>query len=265
MTEDYVRTAEEIARRAHTGQTDKLGIDYIEHPARVAERVRKYNDSAEAVAAAWLHDVLEDTPVTAENLRAARLPEEVITVVELLTKRPGQRLADYCNGVRQNPIALAVKHADIDDNTDPTRTSQLPQEIQDRLRKKYERTRHFLQNSPHWKGRAHPGTSHAARSNGYVFGGTAIAPMPSAAETAQAKQSLRFTAEKFSTPSLSEYNSILEACDFDITTVTLRLTSWDEAADWYLTSNNFERLGFIETALHSEALATHLPELVVRL
>lgn len=144
MTEDFVEIAETIARRAHTGQQDKVGVDYIEHPARVAERVRQYSEVAEAVAAAWLHDVLEDTPVTAEDLREAGVPDDVIIAVELLTKHQGQSLEDYCAGVRENPIALAVKQADVDDNTDPARTAQLPEETRERLAAKYARTRQLL-------------------------------------------------------------------------------------------------------------------------
>ena len=143
-TEDFIATAEWIARQAHAGQHDKVGVDYIEHPALVAHRVRQYSETPQAAAAAWLHDVIEDTPVTAEDLREAGLPDDVIIAVELLTKREGQSLEDYCAGVRENPIALAVKQADVDDNTDPARTAQLPGETRERLAAKYARTRQLL-------------------------------------------------------------------------------------------------------------------------
>lgn len=141
---EYVRTAEGIARHAHSGQRDKLGADYIEHPARVAQRVRAYDRSPEAIAAAWLHDVLEDTVTTAEGLYEAGIPAEVIETVELLSKQEGQRLEEYCAGIRKNPIAMAVKRADVDDNTDPARTSQLSEETRARLVEKYTRTRTLL-------------------------------------------------------------------------------------------------------------------------
>ena len=144
----YLHSAEVIARRAHAGQTDKLGADYITHPARVAERVRDYSDTPAAIAAAWLHDVLEDTPTTTDELREAGIPDHVIAAVELLTKRPGQTLEDYCAGVRSNPIALAVKQADVDDNTSPERTPQLSAETRERLAQKYARTRHLLGVAP---------------------------------------------------------------------------------------------------------------------
>jgi (p)ppGpp synthase/HD superfamily hydrolase len=63
--EAFVGIAEDIARRAHAGQVDKAGLDYITHPARVAAGVRLHGGKNEAVAAAWLHDVLEDCDVSA--------------------------------------------------------------------------------------------------------------------------------------------------------------------------------------------------------
>lgn len=144
MTKNYVETAERIARRAHRDQHDKLGADYIEHPARVAERVLRYSTSPQAVATAWLHDVLEDTEFTAQGLSSAGVPGEVVAAVELLSKREGQSLEEYCAGLRANPIALAVKQADLDDNTDPARTTRLPEAARERLAEKYARTRHLL-------------------------------------------------------------------------------------------------------------------------
>lgn len=141
---EYVQTAEEIARHAHSGQKDKLDADYIEHPSRVAQRVRAYDSSPEAVAAAWLHDVLEDTGTTAEGLYQAGIPAEVIETVELLSKQEGQPLQEYCAGIRKSPLALAVKRADVDDNTDPARTSRLNKETRARLTEKYARTRALL-------------------------------------------------------------------------------------------------------------------------
>ena len=144
MSRDFVQTAQHIATEAHAGQRDKLGAEYISHPARVAQRVTAYDSSPEAAAASWLHDVLEDTEVSAADLRDQGIPDQVITAVELLSKQPGQSLEDYCTGVRENPTALAVKQADVDDNTDPERTAQLDAETRERLAAKYARTRALL-------------------------------------------------------------------------------------------------------------------------
>ncbi|WP_353615993.1 HD domain-containing protein [Arthrobacter sp. MYb222] len=114
------------------------------HPARVAGHARDLGGSPEAIAAAWLHDVIEDCDVSAADLRAAGIPDTVIVAVELLSKRPGQSLEEYCAGVRGNALALLVKEADLADNTDPERTSQLDQATRQRLAKKYQRTRSLL-------------------------------------------------------------------------------------------------------------------------
>ena len=72
-----------IATEAHKGQFDKAGVDYIEHPIYVASQV----DTEEEKAVALLHDVIEDSPFTAEELLQAGLPETVVTAVQVLTKK----------------------------------------------------------------------------------------------------------------------------------------------------------------------------------
>lgn len=139
-----VELAKAIAVRAHEGQVDKLGAAYIGHPARVAGHARAFGGSPEAIAAAWLHDVIEDCEVSAEDLRNSGIPETVIEAVELLSKRPGQSLEEYCAKVRGNSPALLVKQADLADNTDPERTSQLDPVTRQRLAEKYRRTRTLL-------------------------------------------------------------------------------------------------------------------------
>lgn len=125
--------ARAIAYIAHRGQTDKAGAAYIDHPRRVAERL---SEPAQ-VAAAWLHDVIEDCGITADDLRAAGIPEDVVAAVVLLTRTPDQPSQDYYAAIKDDPIALAVKLADIADNTDEERLARLPQETQARLRSKY--------------------------------------------------------------------------------------------------------------------------------
>lgn len=142
--ETYLHTAQDIARKAHRGQTDKAGADYILHPQRVAGHVRTLGGDDCAVAAAWLHDVLEDCDVTAEDLAAAGIPEQVIITVQAVTKRSHEPLVDYCARVRANPTALLVKRCDLADNTDPARTALLPQDVQERLARKYARVRELL-------------------------------------------------------------------------------------------------------------------------
>jgi (p)ppGpp synthase/HD superfamily hydrolase len=133
MTEQtQVELARAIATAAHAGQVDKLGVDYINHPARVAARLDPVSQEVEHCAA-WLHDVLEDTSVTSEELAARGIRPEIIEVVELMTRDHDE----YYERIRENPAALAVKLADIADNTDPARTALLDDVTRERLAAKY--------------------------------------------------------------------------------------------------------------------------------
>lgn len=106
-----------IATEAHRGQFDKAGIDYIEHPIFVASQV----DPEEEKAVALLHDVIEDSSVTAEELLNAGLPETVVTAVQILSKKKGQDYQTYLKTVKSNPLARAVKLADLKHNSDLSR------------------------------------------------------------------------------------------------------------------------------------------------
>lgn len=149
MTETaFVRIAENIARINHAGQVDKSGIDYITHPERVAAGVAQRGGNTEAIAAAWLHDVLEDCDVSAAELALAGIPATVIEAVQAVTKIDGESLQDYCARIAANPTALAVKRADLADNTDAARTALLPAEMRERLAAKYARVRSLLGFTP---------------------------------------------------------------------------------------------------------------------
>ncbi|MFC9335841.1 phosphohydrolase [Arthrobacter sp. NPDC057009] len=135
-----VAAAKAIATIAHRFQTDKLGDPYIEHPRRVANRL----DDPKHVAAAWLHDVIEDCSITAKDLRAAGISAEVIDAVVLLTRTVENEGDRYYEAIRSNPIALAVKLADIADNTDPVRTARLDPDVRERLAGKYAKALELL-------------------------------------------------------------------------------------------------------------------------
>jgi hypothetical protein len=137
---DFAPTPAQIARliaySAHAGQRDKSGEAYISHPRRVAAR---FDPTQEPTlhAAAWLHDVLEDSATDADALRSHGIPDDVIHLVELLTRRPGVPTAEYYAAIRRNPLATRVKAADIADNLDPTRTARLDPATRERLARKY--------------------------------------------------------------------------------------------------------------------------------
>ena len=112
-----VELAAKIATDAHKGQTRWDGkTPYISHPAAVAKAVEKKKFGPEYVAAAWLHDVLEDTHVTALDLAQAGIPQDVISAVEALTKNEGESYLKYIQSVGMNHIASVVKREDIRNN-----------------------------------------------------------------------------------------------------------------------------------------------------
>lgn len=122
MTAEIVNIAERIARAAHSGQFRRDGrTPYITHPERVAVRAaeRTGNDPV-VVAAAWLHDVLEDTAETVESLQQAGIPAAVIAAVDLVTKRDGVAYDAYLAKIRQHDVAREVKIADMLDNLSDT-------------------------------------------------------------------------------------------------------------------------------------------------
>lgn len=128
-----VAAAASLASAAHAGQVDKAGKPYIEHPGRVAGRV----DGPVAKCVAWLHDVIEDTEVTEDDIRE-QFGSAVADAVMALTRLPGQDPDDYYRAiVAAGHVALEVKLADIADNTDPERLSSLDASTQERLRHKY--------------------------------------------------------------------------------------------------------------------------------
>jgi (p)ppGpp synthase/HD superfamily hydrolase len=124
----------QVARRAHEGQLDKSGRPYIAHPLRVMGALRDEHERMAAV----LHDVVEDTTVTLADLTEAGCPQPVLAAIAAISKRPGEDQDAYLARVAADPIALAVKRADIADNMSPERLARLDEETQARLRTKYE-------------------------------------------------------------------------------------------------------------------------------
>jgi (p)ppGpp synthase/HD superfamily hydrolase len=123
----------QLARRAHEGQLDMAGRPYIGHPLRVMGRLTGERERMVAV----LHDVIEDTPVTAEDLTATGCPPDVVTAVVAISKNPGEEQTAYLARVAANPLALTVKRADIADNMSPDRLARLDAPTQARLTSKY--------------------------------------------------------------------------------------------------------------------------------
>jgi (p)ppGpp synthase/HD superfamily hydrolase len=123
----------QVARRAHEGQLDKSGRPYIGHPLRVMGALRDEQERMTAV----LHDVVEDTSVTLADLAEQGCPPPVLEALAAISKQPGEDQEAYLARVAANPLALAVKRADIADNMSPDRMSRLDKATQERLLAKY--------------------------------------------------------------------------------------------------------------------------------
>lgn len=120
---DPLETAIAIAADAHAGQRDKSGAPYILHPLRV---MMALEDPIERIAAV-LHDTVEDSPRTLENLLSAGIPAEAVRLVDLLTRRPKQGKRAYYARLIGDPAARRIKLADLNDNMDARRLRQITQ------------------------------------------------------------------------------------------------------------------------------------------
>lgn len=129
--EAQVCLAECIARKAHEGQVDKAGMPYIQHPAYVASLVK--DDRAKAVA--WLHDVVEDTDVTFEDLSALGIEDDIIAALRLLTHDKSVPYMEYIEGIKSNELARTVKLADLSHNSDLSRLPEVTEKDLQRVEK----------------------------------------------------------------------------------------------------------------------------------
>lgn len=125
--------AMKIAYSAHHGQLDKANVPYIFHPYHLAEQMADEYSTCVAL----LHDVVEDTDVTLEQL-CRIFPKEVTDAVALLTHDENEPYLDYVRRIRTNPIAKAVKLADLRHNTDETRIPGATEELLAHYRSKYQ-------------------------------------------------------------------------------------------------------------------------------
>ncbi|MEG3631598.1 HD domain-containing protein [Streptomyces poriticola] len=132
------------ARTAHQDQVDKAGRPYAEHLAAVAEGVRRRGGDTDQIAAAWLHDAVEDDALPEEWLREAALSRRTKDIVLAVTKRAGESPEAYAARVLATPGALLVKEADLAHNSDPARLAVLDPVTRARLTEKYARMRALL-------------------------------------------------------------------------------------------------------------------------
>ena len=115
--ENLLDKAVSIAKLAHQGQVDKAGVDYINHPLRVMDAVEEEKEKIVAV----LHDVVEDSEITLEDLRKHGFDDEVVIAVGCLTRLPGESYEKFIGRIKSNRLARNVKLQDLKDNMDLSR------------------------------------------------------------------------------------------------------------------------------------------------
>ena len=124
-----LETALKIAVEAHHGQKDKYGAPYILHPLRVMARL---NSDPEKIVAV-LHDVVEDTDWTLDQLRKKGFSAEIVEAIDCVTKREGEAYEEFVKRSASNSLARRVKLADLEDNMDVRRLETVTTKDMERL------------------------------------------------------------------------------------------------------------------------------------
>lgn len=128
---EQTKRALRLCFKAHMNQLDKGGMPYVFHPFHLAEQMQTEDE----VTAALLHDVIEDTGYTLEDLRSMGFAQTVLEALALLTHDDSVPYLDYVRRIRTHPVARAVKLADLRHNSDLSRLEIVTEAAQQRLRK----------------------------------------------------------------------------------------------------------------------------------
>ena len=137
---DLTRKAMKIAYEAHHGQADKAGLPYINHPLHLAEQM----ETEDTCVVALLHDVVEDTNVTLDDLKRAGFTEIQLEAIVAMTHEASVPYMDYIREIKKNPVATAVKIADIIHNSDVTRIENPTEKDRTRFDRKYKTAMEYL-------------------------------------------------------------------------------------------------------------------------
>ncbi len=128
---ELTKKAMRLCFAAHKDQVDKSGLPYVFHPFHVAEQMT----TEETTAVALLHDVIEDTDYTLADIAAMGFPQSVTDALKLLTHDERVPYMTYVAAIKQNPIARAVKLADLRHNSDLSRLDRIDEKALERVRK----------------------------------------------------------------------------------------------------------------------------------
>ena len=128
---ELTKKALKLSFAAHKEQIDKSGIPYVYHPFHLAEQM----DTEETVTVALLHDIIEDTEYTLDDIRNMGFPDQVVNALVLMTHDKSVPYMDYVAKIKNDPIARAVKLADLAHNSDLSRLDTIDQEALERVEK----------------------------------------------------------------------------------------------------------------------------------
>lgn len=128
---DQTKKALKLCFEAHKDQVDKSGLPYVFHPFHLAEQM---TDEVTTIVA-LLHDVIEDTAYTLDDLRSMGFPVEELNALALLTHDKNVPYMDYVSRIKKNPIAKAVKLADLRHNSDLSRLDTPDNKALERVQK----------------------------------------------------------------------------------------------------------------------------------
>ena len=137
------KAAMKICYEAHSGQVDKSGLPYVFHPFHLAEQM----DTEHEICAALLHDVMEDTDTTPDDLVAAGIPNEYVATCVKLKHYPNVPYMDYVEALKDDPVALRIKIADLRHNSDLSRLDGKATEKDLQRLEKYRKALCLLQGS----------------------------------------------------------------------------------------------------------------------
>lgn len=136
---DLTKKALKFCFEAHKNQYDKSGMPYVFHPFHLAEQMT----TEETTVVALLHDVVEDTDYTIADLTEMGFPKAITDAIGLMTHEKGVDYFEYVAAIKENPIAKAVKIADLTHNSDLSRLDEVTEKALNR-REKYQKALKML-------------------------------------------------------------------------------------------------------------------------
>ena len=127
----------------HKDQVDKSGIPYVFHPFHLAEQM----DDEETTITALLHDIVEDTDTTFDDLRKLGFSDNIINALKLMTHDKNIDYFEYVKNISKNPIARKVKIKDLEHNMDTSRLDEVTDKDLERVKKYKKCNKYLLKNS----------------------------------------------------------------------------------------------------------------------